>query len=252
MVQHYFVLEADWLNEETVLIRGDDAHHLTRVMRLTTGDPVICHHPDGKMAKCQIVTIDAVCVQTKILERLEEDTELPLSVTLAQGIPKGDKFDFVLQKGTELGASEFIPFQAKRSVARWTEQKYAKKELRFTKIIKEASEQSHRQRQPTLHPVMTLEELLVEGESYDIKLFPYEEEAKRPEHQSLGQMLSRCHEGEKLLVCIGPEGGFSEEEVSVLKQNDFHPVRMGPRILRTETAALYVLASVSYHFEESD
>lgn len=249
-MQRYFIAAADWIDGETVFIRGDDAHHLTRVMRLTINDSVICHHPNGEIAKCQIVNKDSSCVKTKILERLEENTELPLSVTLAQGIPKGDKFDLVLQKATELGANGFIPFQAKRSVARWKEQNYAKKRPRFTKIIKEASEQSHRMRQPLLHPLMSLEEILTESESYDIKLFPYEEEAKQSDHQSLGQVLSQCHRGDKVFVCIGPEGGFSEEEVSGLKQNDFHPVRIGPRILRTETAALYVLASISYHFEE--
>lgn len=236
--------------DDIVVIKQDDAHHITRVMRFNVNDKIICSHPEGSAAICQITNIYSTHVEAKIIELLERNVELPVSLTIAQGLPKGDKLDWILQKGTELGAGGFIPFQAERSVVRWNAQKFNKKKERFTKIIKEASEQSHRNKQPTLHPVMSLKELLTESQHYDVKLFPYEEEAKRSSNQSISQVFSQLNQGERVLVCIGPEGGFSKEEVRLLEENEFQAVRIGPRILRTETAALYVLASLSYHLEE--
>lgn len=236
--------------DDIVVIKQDDAHHITRVMRFNVNDKIICSHPEGSAAICQITNIYSTHVEAKIIELLERNVELPVSLTIAQGLPKGDKLDWTLQKGTELGAGGFIPFQAERSVVRWNAQKFNKKKERFTKIIKEASEQSHRNKQPTLHPVMSLKELLTESQHYDVKLFPYEEEAKRSSNQSISQVFSQLNQGERVLVCIGPEGGFSKEEVRLLEENEFQAVRIGPRILRTETAALYVLASLSYHLEE--
>ena len=248
-LQRYFISKPDWKND-TVVIRGDDAHHIQRVMRMNENDKIICNHEEGYAAICQITNLNKSTVEAKVVEELTENMELPVTITIAQGLPKGDKFDFVLQKGTELGAKAFIPFQADRSVVQWDQKKYAKKKQRFTKIIKEASEQSHRNMQPQIHPVMSLKELITESKRYDVKIFPYEEEAKGPYFKPLGEVLNSLQPGESLLVCIGPEGGFSENEVNILKKNGFHSVRIGPRILRTETAALYVLSSISYHFEE--
>lgn len=236
--------------DDTVVIQHDDAHHITRVMRFNINDKIICSHSEGTAAICQITNISTAHVEAKVIETLKRNVELPVSLTIAQGLPKGDKFDWILQKGTELGAAGFIPFQADRSVVRWNDQKFNKKKERFTKIIKEASEQSHRNMQPALRPVMSLKELLTESQHYDVKFFPYEEEAKRSSNQSISQVISQMNRGERVLVCIGPEGGFSKKEVSLLEENEFQPVRIGPRILRTETAALYVLASLSYHLEE--
>lgn len=248
-MQRYFVPLSNW-KDNKVLIQSDDAHHITRVMRLKENDKIICNHPDGYAALCHISNINPTEVEAVIVEKLEENTELPVAITIAQGLPKGDKFDYVLQKGTELGASAFIPFQAERSIVQWNQKKYAKKEQRLTKIIKEASEQSHRNKQPVMHPVMSLEDIVKESEHYALKIFPYEEEAKGPDYHTLGQAVQQLKENDNMLVCIGPEGGFSEKEVNILKANAFIPVRIGPRILRSETAALYVLSSISYHFEE--
>jgi len=248
-LQRYFIPEEDW-KDDKILIKGDDQHHITRVMRLNVSDQIICVHPSSYVAICKITNINESYVEAMIEQDLHEDKELPVSITIAQGLPKGEKLDFVLQKGTELGAAAFIPFQADRSVVKWDHKKFSKKKQRFTKIIKEASEQSHRNKQPMITSFMTLPELIEESKRYDKKIFPYEEEAKGSDHQLFGDVVNGIKKGDKVLVCIGPEGGFSQKEVDMLKENDFLPVRLGPRILRTETAALYVLASVSYHFEE--
>lgn len=248
-LQRYFVPETNWGKDE-VIIKADDAHHINRVMRLQAGDKVICNHPDGNATICEITSLDNDGVQLVIMEWLDESSELPIEVTIAQGLPKSDKFELVLQKGTELGATAFTPIQAERSVVVWDAKKAEKKFKRYSKIVKEASEQSHRTKIPQINDVTTIEKLIEESSVYDIKLFAYEEEAKTSEFQSFGTIISKMESGNRVLVCIGPEGGFSEKEADQLKHHGFTSVRLGPRILRTETASLYVLASISYQFEE--
>ncbi len=248
-MQRYFVPRDNW-DGNLVFIKGEDVRHIARVMRLHPGDKIICNHPDGPAAVCLITSIDTNTVRGTAEEWLEATAELPVKITIAQGIPKGDKFDFVLQKGTELGAYAFIPFRAERSVAVWDSKKAEKKLQRFSKIVKEAGEQSHRSKLPLIKQAMTVSELINESTAYDVKLFAYEEEAKIASHQSFGAAVGNLKQGDAVLICIGPEGGFSQDEAALLKGSGFAPVRLGPRILRTETAALYALAGISYHFEE--
>ncbi|MFA1820458.1 16S rRNA (uracil(1498)-N(3))-methyltransferase [Virgibacillus oceani] len=250
-MQRYFVPESGW-EDNQIIITGEDAHHINRVMRLKAGDQVICNHPEGYAAVCEIISSSPSEVHTKVLEQMEENKELPIDVIIAQGLPKGDKIDYIIQKGTELGAHSYLPFQAERSIVVWDDKKKKKKITRLNKIAKEASEQSHRNKIPYIYPVMSMADLLEETKAYDLKIFAYEEEAKTGNHQSLGTILKKISQNQyrRLILCIGPEGGFSQNEANLLKEHDFHSVRLGPRILRTETASLYALASISYHFEE--
>ncbi|WP_404453514.1 16S rRNA (uracil(1498)-N(3))-methyltransferase [Oceanobacillus kapialis] len=248
-MQRYFVPEENW-HLESVTITGDDIHHINRVVRMKPGDKIICNHPDGHAARCEISSIESDAVYSKVVEWLDQSVELPIDVTIVQGLPKGDKLDLIIQKGTELGAKAFIPLQAARSVVKWDHKKLQKKTERFAKIAKEASEQSHRNHIPEIKQTMSFTELIEESNYYDVKIFAYEEEAKTKHYQAYGDILKKIKVGQKLLVLIGPEGGIAEQEAERLKEADFHPVRLGPRILRTETAALYILASISYHFEE--
>ncbi len=248
-LQRYFISSSEF-NGNDVQIIGDDVHHITRVMRNVIGDQIICNNDQGQAARCRITEIAEDRVHVVVEEWLNEIVELPINVTIAQGIPKGDKFELILQKGTELGATSFIPFQAERSVAVWDNKKLIKKMTRFRKIVKEASEQSHRNKVPIIDKSMSIKELIEEGKKYDVAIFAYEEEAKVKSQNFFGTIIDKLLPSQNLMVCIGPEGGFSKKESEQLKENGFQPVRLGPRILRTETAALYVLASISYHFEE--
>jgi 16S rRNA (uracil1498-N3)-methyltransferase len=251
VLQRYFVSESGW-KEDQIIINEDDAHHINRVMRLKEGDQLICNHPEGYAVVCEIISSTPTEVHTKVLKHIEENRELPIDVVIAQGLPKGDKIDYIVQKGTELGADSFIPLQAERSIVVWDEKKKKKKRSRLNKIAKEASEQSHRNKIPYIYPVLSLANLLNETNEDDLKVFAYEEEAKTEKHQSLGTILTEINHNQyrRLIICIGPEGGFSLDEVNLLRENNFRSARLGPRILRTETASLYALASISYHFEE--
>ncbi|WP_217586750.1 16S rRNA (uracil(1498)-N(3))-methyltransferase [Lentibacillus saliphilus] len=249
-MQRYFIPEENW-QEDAVIIDKSDAHHVMRVMRMTEGDTLICAHPNGLVALCSIHALETDHVRCLIDEWLDQTVELPVDVTIVQGLPKGDKMEQVLQKGTELGATGFIPFKADRSVVKWDDKKAHRKLLRYEKIVKEAAEQSHRTRLPHVYEPMDLATLLQSTGDYDVCIYAYEEEAKTSgPFTSLAAVFQELKPQSRLLVCIGPEGGFSPDEATTLKESGFIPVRTGPRILRTETAALYVLAALSYHLEE--
>ncbi|MEN8701046.1 16S rRNA (uracil(1498)-N(3))-methyltransferase [Bacillus infantis] len=230
-------------------IAGDDFHHITRVMRMKEGDSIICAVRGGRSAVCRIAEITDEQVIAEVVQWKEASSELPIKAAIASGLPKGDKLELIIQKGTELGASVFIPFTAARSIVKWDEKKAGKKTERWQKIAKEAAEQSHRDMQPDVLQPVSMKELIELGEVYDHKVIAYEEDAKDGESSAFASILAGMEEGQSLLMVFGPEGGFSEKEAALLKDNGFVSCGLGPRILRTETAPLYALAAVSYHFE---
>lgn len=250
-MQHYFVPSNQWTDNE-VIITGNDFHHITRVMRMKTGDPLYCNRQDGHIAHCEIKAVTSESVIAHILEWHLTDVEIPVKITIAQALPKADKLDYILQKGTELGASEFLLFQGQRSIAKWDQKKIAKKMERYQKIVKEAGEQSHRSMLPRISFVPSINELCDQVSDFEHKFIAYEETTRAQKHSKLYQAYQPIKTEERVIVCIGPEGGFSQKEVTVCLQNDFTSVRLGPRILRTETAAMYALATLSYHFEEME
>lgn len=247
-MQRYFV-KNDQIAENKIKICGEDAHHISRVMRMKPGENIICCSEDGQVSRCEIQEItDDLCF-VSIVEWIDENKELPVLVTIAQGLPKGDKLELVVQKGTEMGAHRFLPFFASRSIVKWDEKKGRKKVERLEKIAKEAAEQSHRTKVPEVKEPVDFKTLLKESKNYTYKIVAYEEDAKLGEKSNLFSVLSKLASGDSLLAVIGPEGGLAEEEVSELRNNGFISCSLGQRILRTETAPLYLLAAVSYHTE---
>ncbi|MCQ6266279.1 16S rRNA (uracil(1498)-N(3))-methyltransferase [Fictibacillus sp. WQ 8-8] len=247
-MQRYFVSSAE-MNDSSVTIIGDDANHIVKVMRMEIGDHVICSDNQGRVALCEITEIDRDTVQTSIIESIQESKESPIRVTIAQGIPKGDKLETIVQKGTELGAMAFLPFSSSRCIVKWDEKKGQKKTQRLEKIAKEAAEQSHRSRIPDILSPVSFKSLLKQAAEFDYKIVAYEEEAKIGETKRLSELFNQMAPGTSILCAIGPEGGLSEQEVDELKEADFIPCGLGPRILRTETASSYILSAISYHFE---
>ncbi|WP_163581202.1 16S rRNA (uracil(1498)-N(3))-methyltransferase [Gracilibacillus saliphilus] len=248
-MQRYFIEKDNW-QEDKIQIVANDYHHIVHVMRMEEGDTLIANRYDGQSAICRINVIQETVVEATVEEWLQEESESPIDITIVQGLPKGDKWELILQKGTELGATHFIPFQADRSVVKWDHKKLKKKLPRWQKIVKEASEQSHRTKIPKVESVVTFKELMDVSASYDWKFFAYEEATRDYKSFKLHNYFSQIEEGQSIMICIGPEGGFSEDEANGLKDAGFQAIRLGPRILRTETAPLYVLANLSYYFEE--
>jgi 16S rRNA (uracil1498-N3)-methyltransferase len=246
-MQRYFAPYSEEGNFFT--ITDEDFHHIKKVMRMKENDKLICVNNEQRAAICSITKISDEQITVDVIEWIDEDAELPVHVTIVNGLPKGDKLEWIIQKCTELGAARFIPFTAARSVVKWDEKKGDKKCARWQKIAKEAAEQSHRNKIPEVVNPTSLQTLVQLAKDYDVKLVAYEEEAKQGETSVLASTLKAMEKGKTLLAVFGPEGGLSPSEIQTLKDNGFTACGLGPRILRTETAPLYLLSAVSYQLE---
>lgn len=247
-MQRYFLNNTQFQGDGAI-ITGDDAHHMSRVMRMEPGDQIIVCNEDKACHFATIKQMNGQEIEVTLDSVIEAQTELPIEVTIAHGLPKGDKFEWVIQKATECGATNFMPVSMERCVVKLDAKKEVKKVERWNKIAKEAAEQSHRQVVPKVHSVHTFKAFLEQSKHYDVCLFAYEETAKQGELAQLKQTLENIKPGATLLLLVGPEGGVGEKEVDLLIQHGFKPCALGPRILRTETAPIYALSAISFALE---
>lgn len=250
-MQRYFIHDdVDIIDGNNIKMQDKaNIHHIKNVMRMNVNDKVYCVFPNKTAFICRLINIEDDVIDLIQFEAEAITRELPLEVTIVQGLPKKDKLEYIVQKGTELGASDFIVFQGDRSVAKWDEKKQSNKLKRLNKIVEEASEQSHRTVIPTIQ-FQSLQTLIEESNQFDLLLVAYEVEAKQLNYNRLSKYLNQDLNLKKICIVIGPEGGLSEQEISQLFEHGFHSVRLGPRILRTETAATYALSAISYEFED--
>lgn len=245
-MQRYFVDEKLG-NNGLITLPQDIAHHFITVLRADEGTQCELVLNDHQVYRCSLVDRGRAIV--KVEEKLQQNAELPVRVTLACGLPKTkDKPEFIVQKGTELGADEIIFFEAARSVSHWNANKQEKKIARLQKIADGAAEQSHRNSIPQIKYLSNLTALLKDVQA-DRKVVAWEESAKHGETSRLAQLLNASHSGERWLAIFGPEGGLSEQEILQMKAQQVQPVGLGPRILRTETAPLYLMSAISYATE---
>lgn len=247
-MQRYFLTNNERFGDKIHML-GEDYHHIVRVLRMVPGDQFSVVDTEGRVAICEINEINPEYVEATILSEIEEKRELPIQVTIGSGLLKGDKFDIVIQKGTELGAYSFLPFSSDRVVVKLDQKKKDKRVERWQKIAKEAAEQSERNIIPIVETPCSFKELIKLSEKYDTKIVAYEEQGRENDTKSFPASLQDLKIGDSLLMLFGPEGGFSEEEISILQSNGFILCGLGPRILRAETAPLYALASISFYFE---
>ena len=169
-------------------------------------------------------------------------------MTIACGLSKGDKPDQIVQRGTELGASAFVFFDSQWAVAKWAVNKQARKLTRLAKIAQGAAEQSHRTMIPSVSYATNLTQVLTHV-PYDTGVVAWEESAKQGESSQLVQTLKTMTPPQRLLAIFGPEGGLAPQEVAALQAAGMTAVGLGPRIMRAETAPLYLLSSVSFWCE---
>jgi 16S rRNA (uracil1498-N3)-methyltransferase len=247
-LQRYFI-EKNPDDGNSIQISGEDYHHIVRVMRMTVGSRLIAVFPSGKAALCEIVEIANDYVEVNTIEWETTNRELPVRVAIASALLKGDKYDMVIQKGTELGAHQFISFASERSVVKLDEKKGIKKVERWSKIAKEAAEQSERNVIPNVSPPLSLQKLIEVAKSYTQVFVAYEESGRSFETSELYVSLKKLKEFDSILFLFGPEGGFSPKEIEQFKQHHFTFCGLGPRILRAETAPLYSLSAISFYFE---
>lgn len=245
-MQRYFLDATAFLGDH-VRFSGDELHHISRVMRYSTGDRVIACNDKGQAHLVEFTQVNKDEVTARIIEELVEERELPVSITLAQGLAKGEKMDLIVQKATELGAMKILPFTSSRTIVKLNDKKESNRIARWQKIAKEAAEQAHRNRVPSILEVVSYKQLLTLSKEYDLALIAYELE----DQQMLQVLLDKLGDGsgKKLLIVIGPEGGFSEEEVALAVEQGMQSISLGRRILRTETAGLAALAIIGHHLE---
>ena len=242
-MQKYFINSEDL--EENV-ITGDDVFHIKNVMRSKVGDKIIVSDSKSEYL-ASITEIDKDIVRFKKEEAINNEAQLPFFVDIYQGYPKGDKLDDICKHTTELGVNKVFAVNMKRSIVKIDPKKIETKALRYDKIMKEASEQSHR---PTLaHFGGIIDLKKIDFSSYDYKILAFEESAKMGEGSNFKNIVKKLEKGQRVAILIGPEGGIDLSEVEYLNSLGFINCGLGPRILRTETASYYALAAISYESE---
>lgn len=232
------------LGQHVFWLREAERDHLARVLRLSPGDAIIGFDNSGREWLAEIVTIEDKSVTCAILEESQPQVEARQEVYLVAGLSKGEKLEWVIQKGTELGMAGLVPLRAKRSVMRLEGNKATERVERWQKIAVEAAKQSHRVREPQIFEIadwLELVSLLPESTQW---LIPYEEEKS----QGLNRILASLASDQPVALLIGPEGGFDPEEVRFAGEHlKAQSVSLGPRILRAETAALAALTITLAH-----
>ncbi|MBM7565629.1 RsmE family RNA methyltransferase [Paenibacillus sacheonensis] len=250
-MQRYFVTP-EQIDGSRIVLAGDDAHHITRVMRMETDDVIMVSDGVSRVAEAKIVSLAPGKVEAEAAEWLPVSGEPVWSVTVAQSLPKGDKMELVIQKGTEIGAAAFVPFESQRMIVQYDGKKEAKRLERWGKIAKEAAEQAHRSRIPAIHAVESWKGLLALIPAFDLTLFCYEKESggRGLREAVADRSASWGDEARRIALIVGPEGGFTEREAEEAEKAGAVIVGLGKRILRTETAAMVGLACLMYESGE--
>lgn len=242
-----FFVEAENIKKDKVTIRGEETRHIAQVLRLGEKDRIKVFTRKGREYLIEIREASKKEVIGKILKGTKLKTEPRVSITLVQGLPKKDKMDFIVQKATELGVKKVIPVITQRTIVKLDREKAKARQVRWQRIALEAAKQSGRAIIPEVDGVTTFVQSLNNISEENLNLIPWEEE----ETTSLKKVLKRhtshiSHPTSQITVFIGPEGGFTLEEVRAAKERGAIPVSLGPRLLRTETAGLATLAMILY------
>lgn len=234
-----FFVHPEALQQNPVMIEGENLHHLRQVLRLAQGAQVLLLDGQGCSGLARLEQVDRNRALARVLERRETAARV-LPITLIQALPKGDKFDLVLQKGTELGFAVFQPVTTRRSIPALASSRMSSRFARWQRIVQEACRQCRRDILPELRTLQPLAETLSKDDDSTLKLMLWEG-GSRPLAEELPDSAPA-----RIQVLVGPEGGFAPEEIEIAAMAGFRRVHLGPRILRTETAGLAVAAVLQY------
>lgn len=249
MYQFFVRPEQIDIDAKRVTITGSDVNHMVHVLRLKPGEEfAVSNGEDGREYRCSLLSHDgeeAVC-ELRFIK--EADTELPARVYLFQALPKADKMELIIQKSVELGVHEIIPVAASRCVVKLDAKKEASKRTRWNAISEAAAKQSKRRMIPKVSETLSFLQAVKRAAAMDIRLIPYELAEGMAKTKEL---IGAVRPGQDIAVFIGPEGGFTPQEIEQAQNSGITPVTLGKRILRTETAGLTVLSWLLYHLEEA-
>ena len=253
---HRFFVPPSWVQGNEVTITGSQAHQIARVLRMRPGDGVIVLDNSGWELEVRLASVDRSMVKGEVSHRKLAGGEPRTKISLYLGVLRSNRFEFVLQKGTELGVVQFVPVIADRCVVSDLEA-VEKKERRWEWIIQEAAEQCRRGRKPALRSAVLFPQACEQARhSGGLSLIPWEGEKST----SLRDLLQKAPQDEiaatldherhwppfAINLFIGPEGGFTPDEIAIAKRYGLLPVTLGPRILRAETASVAATATILY------
>ena len=244
-----FFVSKDNINEEERIISivGEDAFHIARSLRMAVGESLTVCDGEGRDYECKLVKIRDSEANCEILEVRDCPAEPPYKATVYQALVKGERLDVAIQKSVEFGASAIVPFESSRCIVRLKGEKEGAKSQRRRRIASEAAKQCGRGIVPTVSEPMSFSDMLAEAAKCDLAIFCYEKEGDR----MLGATLEalRTNPPKTVAIVVGPEGGFSPDEAEKAETCGLSLLGIGKRILRTESAAAFVLACLSSEFE---
>lgn len=246
---HRFFVSPDCIGDSDVTLSGHVARQLARVLRSRAGDRIVVLDDTGWEYFVTLTAVDPEQVRGVVTGRAASGGEPRIEVTLYQALLKADRFELVLQKGTELGVSAFVPVVCARSVPRERDgARSANRRSRWRRIVTEAAEQARRGRVPTLESTTELLQAFDEVEG--LAVIPWEEEDGCGLRAALTEWKAGGRDISSVSVFIGPEGGFTSEEVDHARSRGIVPVSLGRRILRAETAGIVAVSAVLYELGE--
>ena len=242
-----FFVKSDKINGNEILIDNEDVNHIKNVLRKKVNDKIlICDYEKNLNYNCEIKEILKNKIICEIISNEEAKNESNVKIDIFQGIPKFDKMELIIQKGTELGVNSFIPVVFKRCVVKISESDIEKKIIRWQKISEVAAKQSGRDKIPLIKNIENVKNICKLFENYDIVLVAYENETKT----NLKSVLKSIeNKNVKIAIIIGPEGGIDESEIELFKNYGAKIITLGKRILRTETVCLAITAIINYELE---
>jgi 16S rRNA (uracil1498-N3)-methyltransferase len=224
-------------------IEGDEVRHIRKVLRLKAGDEVVVFDGSAKEYEGTIIEEGSASVMIVVQNVLCSKSESPLEIALAQSLLKGEKMDYLIQKATELGVNRIIPFFSSRTIPLLEESRRLKRYHRWKRIAVEASKQCGRGVVPKIEPLQDYFEMVQTATQDSLRLILWEKEGAR-----LKDVLTGSKEKKKIFFVIGPEGGLTQEEVEHARREGFIPVKLGRRILRSETSSLCLLSILQYEY----
>lgn len=241
-----FFVEPDQVSGNKIIIEGSDVNHITKVLRMKIGEELMVCDGTGLDYFCTIAKLDSDAVFCDVCNKWESYSELPVKVTLFQGLPKADKMELIIQKTVELGVYEIVPVAMQRSIAKLDDKKAGRKIERWQSISESAAKQAGRGIIPKVTEPMSFAEALEYAKEMDSIIVPYEN-AKGISYTK--EVIREAKACTRLAIFIGPEGGFADSEIERAKEAGAKLVTLGNRILRTETAGMATLAILMYEFE---
>ena len=245
---HRFYVSSNQITDNLIRITGSDVNHIKNVLRMKPGEELIICNGQGKDCYCIINTVSEQEILAEVNSIKDTGTELKTKITLFQGLPKQDKMELIIQKAVELGVHEIVPVMTKRVIVKLDDKKKEEKKLeRWQAIAEGAAKQSGRGIIPVVKPVQAYSEALRNCADLELGLVPYEN-AKGM--QFTREIMNSLEQYSSVGVIIGPEGGFEDAEIRQAVQKGLHPISLGRRILRTETAGLAILSMMVLMLDE--